>query len=75
MTRLHLMIVISNTAETFIFEVIFLSDIQLRFPYIQPNRARVSIKKSCSMTELRQDPTTKQWVIIATERAKRPHDL
>jgi galactose-1-phosphate uridylyltransferase len=27
------------------------------------------------MTELRQDPTTKQWVIIATERAKRPQDF
>ncbi len=26
------------------------------------------------MPELRQDPTTKQWVIIATERAKRPED-
>ena len=27
------------------------------------------------MTELRQDPTTKQWVIIATERARRPQDF
>ena len=27
------------------------------------------------MPELRQDPTTKQWVIIATERAKRPQDF
>jgi UDPglucose--hexose-1-phosphate uridylyltransferase len=27
------------------------------------------------MTELRQYPTTKQWVIIATERAKRPQDF
>lgn len=27
------------------------------------------------MPELRQDPTTKEWVIIATERAKRPHDF
>jgi len=27
------------------------------------------------MPELRQDPATKQWVIIATERAKRPHDF
>ncbi len=26
------------------------------------------------MPEMRQDPTTKQWVIIATERAKRPED-
>jgi len=26
------------------------------------------------MPELRQDPATKQWVIIATERAKRPED-
>ena len=25
------------------------------------------------MSELRQDATTKQWVIVATERAKRPH--
>jgi len=27
------------------------------------------------MAELRQDPTTHEWVIIATERAKRPHDF
>jgi UDPglucose--hexose-1-phosphate uridylyltransferase len=27
------------------------------------------------MPELRQDPATKQWVIIATERAKRPRDF
>ncbi len=27
------------------------------------------------MPELRQDPVTKQWVIIATERARRPHDF
>ncbi len=27
------------------------------------------------MSELRQDPATKQWVILATERAKRPHDF
>jgi len=27
------------------------------------------------MSQLRQDPTTKEWVIIATERAKRPHDF
>ncbi|GIW47879.1 MAG: galactose-1-phosphate uridylyltransferase [Deltaproteobacteria bacterium] len=27
------------------------------------------------MPELRQDPITKEWVIIATERAKRPHDF
>jgi UDPglucose--hexose-1-phosphate uridylyltransferase len=27
------------------------------------------------MPQLRQDPTTKDWVIIATERFKRPHDL
>lgn len=27
------------------------------------------------MPELRQDPATKQWVIIATERAKRPEDF
>ena len=27
------------------------------------------------MPELRQDPATKQWVIIASERAKRPHDF
>ena len=26
------------------------------------------------MPELRQDPATKQWVIIATERAKRPEE-
>lgn len=28
-----------------------------------------------NMPELRQDPATKEWVIIATERAKRPHDF
>jgi len=27
------------------------------------------------MPQLRQDPATKEWVIIATERAKRPHDF
>jgi UDPglucose--hexose-1-phosphate uridylyltransferase len=27
------------------------------------------------MSELRQDPATKQWVIMAAERAKRPHDF
>lgn len=27
------------------------------------------------MTELRRDPTTNEWVIIAHERAKRPYDL
>lgn len=27
------------------------------------------------MPELRQNPLSKDWVIIATERAKRPHDL
>jgi len=27
------------------------------------------------MPEIRQNPITKQWVIIATERAKRPHEL
>ena len=27
------------------------------------------------MPELRQNPITKQWVIIATERAKRPHEF
>ncbi|MFC1902638.1 galactose-1-phosphate uridylyltransferase [Chloroflexota bacterium] len=28
-----------------------------------------------SMSEIRQDPTTKEWVIIAKERAKRSHDF
>ncbi|MBE9501328.1 MAG: galactose-1-phosphate uridylyltransferase [Chloroflexi bacterium] len=27
------------------------------------------------MSEIRQDPTTKEWVIMARERAKRPHDF
>jgi UDPglucose--hexose-1-phosphate uridylyltransferase len=27
------------------------------------------------MTEIRQDPTTKEWVIMAKERSKRPHDF
>lgn len=27
------------------------------------------------MPELRQDPTTKEWTIIAVERSKRPHDF
>jgi len=27
------------------------------------------------MPELRQDPTSKEWIIIATERARRPHDF
>jgi len=27
------------------------------------------------MSELRQNPTTKEWVIVATERARRPHEF
>ena len=27
------------------------------------------------MPQLRQDPTTKEWVIIAAERAKRPDNF
>lgn len=27
------------------------------------------------MSEIRQDPTTKEWVIIASNRVKRPHDF
>ena len=27
------------------------------------------------MPQLRQDPTTKEWVIVASERSKRPHDF
>jgi UDPglucose--hexose-1-phosphate uridylyltransferase len=27
------------------------------------------------LSEIRQDPTTKEWVIIASERARRPHDF
>lgn len=27
------------------------------------------------MSEIRQDPTTEEWVIIARERARRPHDF
>jgi len=27
------------------------------------------------MSIIRQDPTTKEWVIMATERAKRPHEF
>ncbi len=27
------------------------------------------------MPELRQDPTTKEWIIISTERSKRPHEF
>ena len=27
------------------------------------------------MPQLRQDPTTKEWVIVAAERSKRPHDF
>ncbi len=27
------------------------------------------------MSELRQDPTTLEWVIVATERARRPHEF
>jgi galactose-1-phosphate uridylyltransferase len=27
------------------------------------------------MPELRQDPTTREWIIIATERKERPHDF
>lgn len=31
--------------------------------------------KEVAVPELRQDPTTKEWVIIAKERSKRPHDF
>lgn len=27
------------------------------------------------MSEFRQDPTTKEWIIVASHRAKRPHDF
>jgi UDPglucose--hexose-1-phosphate uridylyltransferase len=27
------------------------------------------------MSEIRQDPTTKEWIIIAPERAKRPQHM
>jgi UDPglucose--hexose-1-phosphate uridylyltransferase len=27
------------------------------------------------MSEMRQDPTTREWIIIAKERSKRPHDF
>lgn len=27
------------------------------------------------MPELRQDPTTNEWIVVATERARRPHDF
>jgi UDPglucose--hexose-1-phosphate uridylyltransferase len=33
------------------------------------------MEEEIPMPQLRQDPTTKEWVIIATERAKRPHDF
>jgi len=32
-------------------------------------------EKEGAMPQLRQDPTTKEWVIIAAERSKRPHDF
>jgi UDPglucose--hexose-1-phosphate uridylyltransferase len=31
--------------------------------------------KKGTKTEMRQDPTTEEWVIIASDRAKRPHEL
>ncbi len=34
-----------------------------------------SVIRSSVMSVIRQDPTTKEWVILATERGKRPHDL
>jgi UDPglucose--hexose-1-phosphate uridylyltransferase len=27
------------------------------------------------MPQLREDPTIKEWIIIASERSKRPHDF
>jgi UDPglucose--hexose-1-phosphate uridylyltransferase len=33
------------------------------------------ISQEVPMPQLRQDPTTKEWVIIAAERSKRPHDF
>jgi len=32
-------------------------------------------KEEPSMPQLRQDTTTKEWVIIATERLRTPHDF
>lgn len=34
----------------------------------------VIIKREVEMPELRKDPVLSRWVIISTERAKRPHD-
>ena len=36
---------------------------------------RIAVQAEVTMPQLRQDPTTKEWVIIATERSKRPHDF
>src|SRR5271157_3707312 len=35
----------------------------------------IQLPGEASMSQLRQDPTTKEWVIIAAERSKRPHDF
>jgi galactose-1-phosphate uridylyltransferase len=40
-----------------------------------PHSLKQVPKKRFYMPELRQDPATKQWVIFARERAKRPHDF
>ena len=36
--------------------------------------ARRSTRSAC-MSTIRQDPTTKEWVIVATNRSHRPHDV
>jgi len=36
---------------------------------------RIAVQGEVPMPQLRQDPTTKEWVIIAAERAKRPDNF
>ena len=44
-------------------------------PQAEPKSRLNLYQQAPIMPELRQNPITKQWVIIATERARRPHEL
>jgi len=41
----------------------------------RPDGSPAGFLRRCLVSQLRQDPTTKEWVIIATERSKRPHNF
>src|SRR5215831_13294830 len=44
----------------------------MRKPHAFTARRRRNHERRCHVPELRQDPTTKDWVVIASERSRRP---